>query len=390
MMLERYHLGRCAVVLTKWLALPSLSLLAIGACAASSDDGDEPKSDTRVIIPVSDAAGEASIDAGADAEAPFVPCTPDGLCPVPTPLAVGSVVAIRGRSKSDVWASGSGGVLMRWDGQQWTNIESPLHYTLSSIFLTSDEIWGVSGNVVLRRGQDPKSIRLFSDSTFPVALRPFTDIVVLSNGGTYLSMMRSSSDKPYPLEPFPVPLVKLDFDANTLTHTPRPIHDLTKEPVSLGDARAAYLVPEKAVWVVGDRSAVVRYPLLPASDGGAESLGQGVVIPLASQVDLFAAWSQGDDLWTAGAKGTILHFDGTRWHIETTGTTATLRAIFGFAANDIWAAGDDGTLLHFDGNVWSPLGVGSYRGNLEAIWGAAPDDVWIGGERMMLHWGALP
>jgi hypothetical protein len=401
MMLDRYRARRFrrAVVLTQWLALPSLSLLAIAACAAS-EDRDEPEADTRVVVPASDAGGDTSQDE-AEADAPFVPCVEDGLCPVPTPLTIGSVVAIRGRSNSDVWASGSGGVFMRWDGQQWTNIDSPLAHTASSLFLTSDELWGASGTVVLRRGIDPNSVRMV-DTTPSAYLesRPFTGIVILANRDVYLSVATSSFDDWFhaPETPPTSPLAKFDFDAKTLTYTPPPIHPSTKEPQSLGQARAAYLVPDKAIWVVGDRGAVARYPVSPsdggshgdAGSGGEPLVGQGVVIPLASQVDLFAAWGQGDHLWTAGASGTILHFDGSHWRTEDTGTTSTLHAIFGFGANDIWAAGDDGTLLHFDGNVWSRMDVGTYRGSMRAIWGATSNDVWIGGERIMLHWGARP
>jgi photosystem II stability/assembly factor-like uncharacterized protein len=114
------------------------------------------------------------------------------------------------------------------------------------------------------------------------------------------------------------------------------------------------------------------------------------MLPVASQANLVAAWGRDQHLWAAGGNGTILHFDGTKWQIENTGTTATLHAVFGFAPDDVWAAGDGGTVLHFDGHAWAPVGVGRYRGALRAIWGAAPDDVWFGGESGIFHWGARP
>jgi len=104
-----------------------------------------------------------------------------------------------------------------------------------------------------------------------------------------------------------------------------------------------------------------------------------------SQVNFRAAWGDGEELWVAGERGTILHFDGSEWHPQVTGTSSTLNAIFGLAPNDIWAVGDDGTALHFDGNAWSPVGAGGYQGSFQAVWAAAAGDVWVGGQGGMFR-----
>jgi hypothetical protein len=146
--------------------------------------------------------------------------------------------------------------------------------------------------------------------------------------------------------------------------------------------RALHLVPDNYLWIVGDNGRVARYPVSP--------IGAGVVVPLESRANLLTAWGHDTHLWAGGTGGTILHFDGSAWHQETTGTSVTINAIFGFSSQDIWAAGDDGTVLHFDGSTWSLVSVAGYRGPLWTLWGSAPDDVWIGGEFAMFHWGALP
>jgi hypothetical protein len=374
---------RRAIVVTTWLVLPATSLLVIAACAAS-EETDVPDAETHVLVPSSDAGGEASIDAEAEADtdAPVVPCAVGGLCTVPTPLTLGSVMAMGGRSKSDVWASGSEGLMMRWDGRQWTRLDSDSRESVSRLFLTSDETWGIAGNLIVRRGIDPTTIRTVRKDFG--AFRPFTSIAVLPQGNVYVSvgMLQPTSSREK------APLAKFDFDTGVITNLPDPIHPVTRE-AQLFSARASYLVPDTALWLVGGRGSVARYPVIPG-DAGAPMLGQGVVVPLATDVDLLAAWGQDEHLWAAGWNGTILHYDGVEWHTEDTGTGATIYSIFGFALNDVWAAGDDGTVVHFDGTKWSSMDVGAYRGHLRAVWGAAPDDVWIGGERAMFHWGALP
>jgi hypothetical protein len=360
-----------ASVLMACLVVGSVPLLALGACAAS-DETEGPRDDNKVVIPQADSGGEASLDAVADA--PAVPCVPGALCSVETPLALGSIAAINGRSKNDVWASGSDGVLMHWDGQQWSALESHIHETIASLFLTSGEVWGVAGNLVLRRGLDPNSIR----TARPPINTFLSGITVLPNGDAYVST--------------PGYLATLDFAGAKLGYEPYAVHPVTHEPQPYSGVQALFLVPDKALWLVGNRGIVGRYPVSPSTgdaggvDGGAPLIGRGVVVPSAYQIDLLAAWASGDDLWTAGFLGTILHFDGANWHEENTGTTVALNAIYGLSPKDIWAAGDDGTVLHFDGNAWSRIDAGGYGGRFKAIWASGPDDVWIGGEGGMFHW----
>lgn len=396
MTLARYHACwfRRAIALATWLAVSSTPALLIAACAAS-EATDAPEEKPGVVIPSNDAGVEASLDAHAEADVP-APCAAGGLCPTPTPLEMPrSIVAIRGRAKNDVWASGVGGLLMHWDGQQWADVHSGMDTSISTLFLTADETWGLSGQTVMRRSLAPTSVRTavaaysIPGPSFTPDGRILADLAVLPNGEIYLSPLPNWRGSAFTTGRSP--LAKFDFDTGTLTYLPVPIHPLTKKPQATSN-RASFLVPEKALWLVGDRGSVTRYPVssIGDGDGGTPSVGQGVVVPLALQADLLAAWGHDEHLWAAGTNGTLVHFDGTEWNTAHTGTTAVLRAIFGIAPNDIWAVGDRGTVLHFDGNAWSRVAVGTYDGNLSAVWGSAPDDVWIGGEAVMFHWGPRP
>lgn len=380
-----FQYGVAAIVAC--LVLPP-SLLAFSACASSETmDGD---ADTGAILVAGD-AGDAG-DAAQDSDAAAAPCGVGNVCRVPTKLSGRAVLSMNGRSKSDVWASGSNGVLIHWDGQQWTELESgdagqTALWSLSSIVLTPSEVWGVVGShYALRRGLDPTSLRIAVPMSAEGYYVDMLNVVaVFGNDDAYVSIVQDNTG----LE-IERPLYKLDFDSGVLTSLPKPLVPETSEGMKMR-IQASFLVPDKALWLVGNRAAVVRYPISSTSDGDAtaSAFGQGVVLPLASQADLLSAWGQGEELWAAGRNGVILHFDGTNWRTEESGTKATLNAIFGLSPNDIWAVGEAGTVLHFDGNRWLLVGIDAYSGNLKAIWGSASDDVWIGGEDGMFHWGGV-
>ena len=65
-----------------------------------------------------------------------------------------------------------------------------------------------------------------------------------------------------------------------------------------------------------------------------------------------------DNVWVVGATGTILHYDGSGWSREASGTSYDLCGIAALAANDIWAVGAQGTILHYNGSTWAPQASG--------------------------------
>ncbi len=359
-------------------AAGSLLAIALVACATANEPAPPPEPEAQVI-PDAGPDAERPTDAAPEAEPLPVTCGVGNLCSVTTPMAFGAITSVTGRSSADVWASATGGMLMRWNGQTWSAVDTKMYDTLSRLFVTPGEIWGVAGDLLWRRIEETGEsasfrINILADSAF----RPMSGVTALSNGDAYVSLL-PSRNQAAALQP----LAKVaDFATKKLVFPKDPVYPATNrtQPASV---EALFLVPDKALWLVGARGAVIRYPI---SQGG---LGDGAFVPVDSQEDLLAAWGHGEQLWAVGTSGTILHFDGSSWRTPSSGTTVTLNAIFGFDANDIWAAGEGGTILHFDGTSWSPVSVAGYDGKLTSIWGAASTDVWIGGEDAMFHWGAL-
>jgi hypothetical protein len=59
------------------------------------------------------------------------------------------------------------------------------------------------------------------------------------------------------------------------------------------------------------------------------------------------------DFWVVGEKGRILHWDGESFFEYVPLAKQTLRDVTAIDSQDVWAAGDSGLLLHWDGQAWS-------------------------------------
>ena len=79
-----------------------------------------------------------------------------------------------------------------------------------------------------------------------------------------------------------------------------------------------------------------------------------------SSMTLRAVWgSSKSDVFAVGDNGTILHFDGSRWRPMSSGTTEHLHGVSGTAPDDVYAGGDNGTALRYDGFKWKKLDPGT-------------------------------
>ncbi len=74
------------------------------------------------------------------------------------------------------------------------------------------------------------------------------------------------------------------------------------------------------------------------------------------------------------------------WSFAAAGTTQTLVAIYGSAANDVWAVGGGGTLLHNNGSIWLPT-KSPTANQLNGVSGTGTSDVWaVGAGGVIAHW----
>lgn len=153
--------------------------------------------------------------------------------------------------------------------------------------------------------------------------------------------------------------------------------------------------------------------------------------PLPQGVNLrHISGASAGDVWAAGDRGTILHWNGYFWSspprplhrgqfnaisyragatnsiaavgetgiaLQLTGGTwdcpnraadGTLRGVFGATEKDIWAVGDRGVLSHYDGKGWTQQQApGGFTGTLHVVNGRSGKDVWAAGEQgTVLHY----
>ncbi len=72
---------------------------------------------------------------------------------------------------------------------------------------------------------------------------------------------------------------------------------------------------------------------------------------------LNAVWgnSSGSAVWAVGENGLVLHWNGTSWVAQASGTSGDLVALSGRSASDIWAVGPWEEVIHFDGVSWTTV-----------------------------------
>lgn len=103
---------------------------------------------------------------------------------------------------------------------------------------------------------------------------------------------------------------------------------------------------------------------------------------------LTALWGfAADDVWVAGypaincfdcnVEPTVdfYHFDGKRWQHEPTELQGAIDALWGATPNDLWAVGS--VVLRYDGARWKHVLDLGEESNATRLWGAAANDVWI-------------
>jgi hypothetical protein len=103
-----------------------------------------------------------------------------------------------------------------------------------------------------------------------------------------------------------------------------------------------------------------------------------------TQLPLWGVWgSAPDDVWIVGGDGfhrppVLCHHDGTGFTpVSPPELSVRSRAFFkvwGFASTDVWLVGHLGVILHYDGSTWveQPSGTGAA---LISLWGTSPDEV---------------
>lgn len=387
--------------------LPTAILIALAACAVTTAESEPNGPPATIDVPEASTPDTAVTDAGDGLDAACDPADPNCVtkpiscaeaawCPVPTGVSSLFVLTnVWGKSESDVWASGSGGSIVHWDGTAWTAGNIPVKNTFHNLLGVGNEVWALSATDTIYR------------------------TTAFAGAATQWSLVPSPFEDPYSLVPItaawssPTGEVRLGatqflvFDSegnispgNQWTKTTADGGGVGWKPwAGSATINSIWGLSADDLWIAADNSPNVQWQLgvtkhgRRAPDAASDDELEWRDIDSQASVVLFSIWgTSANDIWAVGDKGTIRHIasaNAERWDIVASPTKESLRSVFGFSASDVWAVGENGTILHFDGKEWTEsiaaFAVNKKKPDLHGVWGSGPNDVWIVGDGVALH-----
>jgi hypothetical protein len=266
-----------------------------------------------------------------------------------SPLPGGnSVSSVWGSSPSDVFAVGTDGTILHYDGSTWSAMVSGTANDLYSI-------WGSSHSDIFAVGWNG-TILHYDGSAWST----------MSSGTTSnLADVWGSS----PSDVFAVGWdgAILHYDGSTWSAMSSTSNCLC----------GVWGSSPSDVFAVGISGTILHY------NGSSWS-------PMVSgtTMELDGVWgSSSSDVFIVGIGGTILHYNGSTWSAMSSGTKNELFGVWGSSPSDVFAVGWNGTILHYNGSTWSPMSSGTTNA-LEVVWGSSSTDVFaVGWNGTILHYG---
>lgn len=319
-----------------------LSLACVLACACQSEDaGHKPAKGAEAAAADSDEKKKPQYD----------------LPPIRGVTEVG-LTAVWGSDADDVWAVGSDGAIVHWDGKELELVASTTTRSLHAIGGTGpDDIWatGDEGTTLHWDGRRFEFVQRWESET-------------------YLGISAIAPDNVWIVGVVPTDRTGIvrHYDGATWSAAEVP------GTASLWEVWSS--APDD-VWFVGTNP----------TQGGVVYRGNGTDFDRIEfdGKPLRGIWGDSaEDVWVQPYDSAPQHWDGSTFtaeeseHDDERGMLGT----WGAAPDDVWAVGLHGKIKHWDGEVWEimePL----VDEPLWSVWGSRSDDVWaVGGGGAILRW----
>ncbi|HEX5026576.1 MAG TPA: T9SS type A sorting domain-containing protein [Agriterribacter sp.] len=124
-------------------------------------------------------------------------------------------------------------------------------------------------------------------------------------------------------------------------------------------------------WIVGDLGLIARYKF---------DIDEWERYSSPTKEPLYAVFTvDSENAWCAGAKGTLLKYDGIKWTNMNINTSKNLHALYFTDKDHGWAAGQDGVIFKYINGVWTK-DTSITKNNLASIYMVDPNYGWIGGD----------
>jgi hypothetical protein len=280
-----------------------------------------------------------------------------------------NIFGIWGTSASDVWAVGSGGTILHYNGTIWSSVASG---TTEDLF----GVWGTSATDVWAVGSG-KTFLHYNGTTW---LSVSTETLWGQFGGIAYSVWGTSASDVWAVGDFGT---ILHYNGTTWSSVPSAT---MQNLISVWGSSAS------DVWIVGNDQ-MLHYIGTSYNYNGTSwrsvMAGPGLWFQ--------AVWgSSASDVWVVGIQDfpVMNHYDGTSWSSVSIGATKNY-GVWGASASDVWAVGDagghiTGTILHYNGTTWSSVSIGTTQ-PLRGVWGTSSSNVWaIGFGGTILHGSPAP
>ncbi len=259
-----------------------------------------------------------------------------------------NIYSIWGTSPTNIYAVGDSGLILHYNGVEWSRTSVGLNVSLHSVWGTSEtNIFAVGSNGLIFRynGRNwQKMDSITAEDLHAVWGNSEDDIFTVGSNGTILQ-----------------------YDGS----------DWTK--MSSGTTNSLYGLwgtSESNVYAVGYQSIILRYNGTTWSEVSSGKTGA----PSRLSWSLYTVWGTSrTNIFAAGRNDTILSYNGSAWQEMETGAIPGLYAINGSAVNTIYAAGQDGTLMYYNGSDWTLVYVG-HRDDLYSVWNSGTDAIYTVGE----------
>lgn len=255
-----------------------------------------------------------------------------------------------GSSASDVYAVGSGGTILHYNGSAWSTVTSPVSAWLY-------DVWGLSANSVFVVGSSA-SILYYNGSNWSTMSNPLSPSEQLFGvWGTALNNVFAVGGNGS--------IVHYNGSAWSTV-----VSGTTEYLYGIGGVNASN------IFALGNNGTLLRY-------NGTTWLSVSGV----TSNRLYHAWGlSASDVYVCGYRE-LQHYDGTSWSPEIS-TIDDLRGIWGSAADDVFVVGISGRIKHFDGTTWRNMTSGTTEHLYGGVWGTSRSNVFAVGDRgTILHFG---
>lgn len=346
---------------------------------------------TNTNLPGLDAATAPSDASVCDPET----CTQDGWCTV-SPAGVSPIMIedIWGSASDDVWAVGSVGQLLHWDGCRWSdwtlrhafsNVHDSYNGDRIGLYAISgratDDVSVVSAEGVMHwDGGAWSRYAAFDGSVGGIwsagqadmfaAVRPRTErreIVSRWNGTAWCTPTGSCAANGDPIPGL------TDFGGVwSIWGTRKDDVWIVAAPSGFGDgvckSPCGEIIQEWNGVTWTDRTIDTKTLATPTRVRGTSP----------DNVWVLVSDSSADSVW---------RWNGSTWSgmHGPPNVNTSLAGLWVTGVDDVWLVGDNGQIWHWNGMVWSPSDSGTHE-RLYAIWGSSKTEIWVGSTRAgLLH-----